>query len=105
MAHLTVSMAPVENHWFKRAKDGCEDLEDDPRSGSPSTSRNADTWEGDMTDELNISKETIHQILPEEVRKIRPTEIHRLGQTPIMPRLRPDLSRQSQIYWFHFSIS
>jgi transposase len=29
--------------WFKRFKDGREDLQDDPRSGRPSTSRNADT--------------------------------------------------------------
>jgi hypothetical protein len=27
--------------WFKRFKDGCADLQDDPRSGRPSTSRNA----------------------------------------------------------------
>jgi hypothetical protein len=29
--------------WFKRFKYGREDLQDDPRSGRPSTSRNADT--------------------------------------------------------------
>jgi hypothetical protein len=29
--------------WFKPFKDGREDLQDDPRSGSLSTSRNADT--------------------------------------------------------------
>jgi hypothetical protein len=29
--------------WFKGFKDGREDLQDDPRSGSPSTSGNADT--------------------------------------------------------------
>jgi hypothetical protein len=29
--------------WFKQFKDGHEDLQDDPRSGSPSTSRNAHT--------------------------------------------------------------
>jgi hypothetical protein len=28
---------------FKRFKDGRKDLQDDPRSGRPSTSRNADT--------------------------------------------------------------
>jgi hypothetical protein len=28
---------------FKRFKDGHEDLQDDPRSGHPSTSQNADT--------------------------------------------------------------
>jgi hypothetical protein len=28
---------------FERFKDGREDLQDDPRKGSPSTSRNADT--------------------------------------------------------------
>jgi hypothetical protein len=29
--------------WFKRCIDGCEDLQDDPSSWCPSTSRNADT--------------------------------------------------------------
>jgi transposase len=29
--------------WFKRFTDGREDLPDDPRSGRPSASRNADT--------------------------------------------------------------
>jgi hypothetical protein len=29
--------------WFKGFKDGSEDLQDDPRSGSPSSSRNANT--------------------------------------------------------------
>jgi transposase len=29
--------------WFKRFKDGHGDLQDDPRSGRPSTSRNTDT--------------------------------------------------------------
>jgi hypothetical protein len=29
--------------WFKRFKDGREDLQDDPRSRRPSASRNADT--------------------------------------------------------------
>jgi transposase len=29
--------------WFKRFKDGREDLQDDPRCGRPLTSRNADT--------------------------------------------------------------
>jgi transposase len=31
-----------ESEWFKRFKDGREDLQDNPRSGRPSTSRNAD---------------------------------------------------------------
>jgi hypothetical protein len=29
--------------WFKQFKDGREDIQDDPRSGRPSTFRNADT--------------------------------------------------------------
>jgi hypothetical protein len=29
--------------WFKLFEDGRENLQDDPRSGRPSTSRNADT--------------------------------------------------------------
>jgi hypothetical protein len=32
-----------EFDWFKRFKDECEDLLNDPRSERPSTSRNADT--------------------------------------------------------------
>jgi transposase len=69
--------------WFKRFKDGREDHQDDPRSGRPSTSRNADTVENVpemvtrdrrlalrvMLDELNINKETIRQILHEDLRK------------------------------------
>jgi transposase len=31
------------SEWVKRFKDGREDLQDDSRSGRPSTSRNADT--------------------------------------------------------------
>jgi hypothetical protein len=31
------------SEWFKRFKDGYEDLQDDPRSRCPSTARNADT--------------------------------------------------------------
>jgi hypothetical protein len=69
--------------WFKRIKDGREDVQDDPRSGSPSASRNADTIANvremvtrhrrgslrKMEDELNISKETIRQIIHEDLRK------------------------------------
>jgi transposase len=69
--------------WFKRFKYGREDLQDDPRRGHPSTSRNADTIAhifemvtGDrrltlrmMSDELNINKDTIRQILHEDLRK------------------------------------
>jgi hypothetical protein len=69
--------------WFKLFKDGREDLQDDPRSGLPSSSRNADTIPNAhemvtrnrrltlrmMTDELSISKETIRQILYEDLWK------------------------------------
>jgi hypothetical protein len=69
---------------FKRFKDGHEDLQDDPRSGRPSTARNADTIANVremvtpdsrlslrmMSDELNINKETIRQIHHEDLRKI-----------------------------------
>jgi hypothetical protein len=61
---------------------GREDLQDDPRSGRPSTSRNPDTIANfremvipdrrltlRMSDELNINKETIPQILHEDLRK------------------------------------
>jgi transposase len=69
--------------WFKRFRDGCEDLQDDPRSGRPSTSRNADTIKNVpemvtrdrrltlriMSDELNINTEMIRQILHEDLWK------------------------------------
>jgi hypothetical protein len=67
--------------WFKRFKGGREDLQDDPRSGRPSTSRNADIIANIcemvtrdsrfrmMSNELNINKETIRQILHEDLRK------------------------------------
>jgi transposase len=69
--------------WFKRFKDGRGDLQDDPRNGRPSTSRNADTIANVremairdprltlkmMSDELNINKKTIRQILHEDLRK------------------------------------
>jgi transposase len=69
--------------WFKRLKDGREDLQDDPKGGRPSTSRNANTitnvremvtQDGQLTlrmmsHELNINKETIRQIFHEDLRK------------------------------------
>jgi hypothetical protein len=68
--------------WFKRFKEEREDLQGDPRSGCPSTSRSADIVAnvhemmtrdrrltlGRLSDELNINKETIHQILHEDLR-------------------------------------
>jgi hypothetical protein len=68
--------------WFKWYKEGHEALQDDQKSGHPSTSRNADTianvremvtrdrqWALKMLDELNINKEMIHQILHEDLWK------------------------------------
>jgi hypothetical protein len=69
--------------WFKRFKYGSEGLQDDPRSGCPSTSQNADTITNIckmmaqdrrltlimMLDELNINKDTIHQVLHEDLWK------------------------------------
>jgi transposase len=69
--------------WFKRCKDGREDLQDYPRSRRPSTSRNAGTIANVreivtrdrpltlriMSDELNINKEMIRHILHEDLRK------------------------------------
>jgi hypothetical protein len=82
---------------FKRFKDGREHLQDDPSSGLPSTSRNADfhemmtqdrRWALRMiADELNINKETIPQILhednteQEDVRKVRPTQTQRASRS------------------------
>jgi hypothetical protein len=33
-----------------------------------------------MADELNVNKETIHHILREDVRKVRPTQTHRRAE-------------------------
>jgi hypothetical protein len=70
---------------FKRFEDGLEDLQDDPVSGRPPAPRNADIianvrelvtrdhrWAlRMMTDELNMNKETIYQMLHEDLRKRR----------------------------------
>jgi hypothetical protein len=67
--------------WFIRCKVDREDLQDDPKSGRPSASRNVDAianmrevtirehrWGVRMmTVELNSKKETIHQILHEDL--------------------------------------
>jgi transposase len=98
--------------WFKRFKDGREDLQDDPKSGRPSASRNVEAVANErevvtrehrwavrmMTVELNSNKETIRQIIHEErnPRKVRPTQTHRQVETTeihIIPKLHPDLSR------------
>jgi transposase len=69
--------------WFKRLKAGHEDLQDDPRSGPPSASRNAHTITNIremvtrdyrlalrmMSVELNTNEEAIRQILHEDLRK------------------------------------
>jgi histone-lysine N-methyltransferase SETMAR len=71
------------SEWFKRFNGRREDLQHDPRSGRPSTSQNADTIANVreivtrdrrltlriISDESNINKKTIYQILPEELRK------------------------------------
>jgi hypothetical protein len=71
------------SEWFKQFKDGREDLQDDPISGRPSTSQNSDTIANVyemvtrdhkltlrmMSDELNINKEIIRQILHEDLWK------------------------------------
>jgi histone-lysine N-methyltransferase SETMAR len=73
------------SEWFNRFKDGREDLQNEPRGRSHSTSRNADTTANVletvtrdcrralrmMADQLNISKETIREILREDSRKRR----------------------------------
>lgn len=67
--------------WFKRFKDGRESVKDDARTGRPSVSRNADSIAKVrelvardrrmtlrlMAEELNINKETIRQILHEDL--------------------------------------
>ena len=72
--------------WRKRFKDGREEVEDDPRSGRPSTSRMADNIErvkqmvhADhrltvrmIAEELSINKDTVWSIIIEhlEMRKV-----------------------------------
>jgi hypothetical protein len=89
---------------FKLFQDGRDNLQEDPRSGRPSTSRNSDTianvremvtrdlrWPlRMMADELNINKEKIRQILHEDLRrgKIRAKFIpHRLRDREKQQRL------------------
>jgi hypothetical protein len=58
-----------------------------------------------MADESNINKKTIHQTLREDLRRVRHTQIHGRAEAMenhIMPRLHPDLSRQSQFSCLHF---
>jgi transposase len=71
------------SEWFKGFKYERENLQDNPRSGRPSPSRNADTitnvlemviWDLQwaprmMLDELNISKKMIRPILRADLRK------------------------------------
>jgi transposase len=73
----------IVSEWFKRFKDGRENFEDDPSSGRPSTSRNADTISNAreivirdrrwalrmMAYELNIDMEMTRRILHEDLRK------------------------------------
>jgi hypothetical protein len=68
---------------YKQFKEGRKDLQGDPRNGRPSTPRTADTianvlemvtWDRRLTlemmpDELNTNKETIRQILHEDLRR------------------------------------
>jgi DeoR/GlpR family transcriptional regulator of sugar metabolism len=63
-----------------------------------------------ISDELNISKETIRQILHEEedLRKVRPTQTHGQAEpteTHTKPRIHRNLSRQSSFSWLHSSLS
>jgi hypothetical protein len=71
------------SEWFKRFKDGREDLQDDASNGCPSTYRNADTISNVremvirdrpwllrmMADDLYINKQKINRILHEDVGK------------------------------------
>ena len=75
LSHSTVSL------WHKRFKEGCEDVEDDPRCGRPSTSRNETNVElvkkivhGDrrstvrlISDELGLNRSSIWQIITDDL--------------------------------------
>lgn len=60
------------SEWFKWYENGCEDLQDDPRSRRFSTSRNAETGAWAQKTKTNI-----------------------------MPKFHPNLSRQSKFSWLH----
>ena len=59
--------------WFKRFRDEKETAEDEPRSGRPSTSRTPDMIERMtlrlITEELGISKDTVHTIVRQDLGK------------------------------------
>jgi hypothetical protein len=116
----------VVSEWFKRFKDRREDLHADTISRLPSYPQNADTianvrdmvtrdrrWAlRMMADELNVNKETILQILHEDLQKRKiyakfvPQRFadgqKQQRETRIMPKLYPDLSRQSQFLDYIF---
>ena len=89
LSHLTVSL------WHKRFKEGCEDVEDDPRCGRPSTSRDETNVElvkkivcGDhpltvrlISDELGLNRNSLWQIITEDLgmRKVCAKMIPHLG--------------------------
>ena len=75
LSHSTVSL------WHKRFKERCKDVEDDPRCGRPSSSRNETNVElvkkivrGDrrltvqlISDELGLNENNIWQIITEDL--------------------------------------
>ena len=99
LSHSTVS------HWHKRFKEGCEDVENDPRCGRSSTSRNETNVElvkkivrGDrrltvqlISDELILNRNSIWQIITED-----------LGMCKVCAKMIPHLGSFSTSFYASF---
>ncbi|KAJ4448244.1 hypothetical protein ANN_10258 [Periplaneta americana] len=94
--------------WFKRFREGKETIEDEPRSGRPSTSRTPEMIEKVrqmlaqdrrltlrlIAEELDISKDTVHTIVRDDLGSIA-SENHRHGDETWCYHFDPESKRQS----------
>ena len=92
------------SEWHKRFKEGWEEVEDDPRSGRPSTSRTADNIkrvkqmvraDGRLTvrmiaEELSINKDTVWSIITGNLEK-------RKGCAKMVPKLLSEDQKQQRV--------
>ena len=96
--------------WHKRFKEGREEVEDDPRSGRPSTSRTADNIERVkqmvranrrltvrmIAEELSINKDTVWSIITENL------EMHKVCAKMVPKLLSEDQKQQSHCLSRHY---